>query len=113
MTIYTGHIVEAASFLQEAVEDVGDLEAAGQHDLAVIQKASQGLKDAVDAAVGSLDPQIGSDGAGGLATAVSGAFAPDTATMVQDQLANLVQQAALVDLRGYAGRVLINIKQAG
>jgi hypothetical protein len=113
MTIYTGHIVEAVTFLQEAVEDVGDLEAAGSYDLAVLRKASQTLRDATDVAIASLDPQIGSGGSGGLAEAVEGVFAPDLARIVGEQLASIEQQEKLVDLRGYAGRVLINIEQAG
>ncbi len=111
--IFAGHIVDAYNFLNELVTTVGDIEAAGDFDLAQLRKAARGLQQGVDDGIGALDPQIGSDGSGGLARVTAGVFPLDAQALIPAQLANLNQMDALLDIRGYAGRVLINVEQAG
>lgn len=113
MTIFAGHIVDTYNFLNELVTEVGDIDAAGSFDLAQLGKAARGLKEGVEVGIGSLDLKIGSDATGGLATAVAGAFPMTTGAMLLAQLADLNQMDILLDIRGYAGRVLINVEQAG
>lgn len=113
MTIYTGHIVAAATFLRELVDDIGDLEQASTGEIAELKKASRTLKGALSVAVTSADSQIGSDGAGGFALLVPGAFPLDVLPVITGQLANLEQMDVLLDTLGYAGRVLLNSEQAG
>ncbi len=110
--IYAGHLKKAANLIVGMLADVGNVETAQRWDLAQISKATQVLRAGCDEAIGQLDVQIGSQQGGGLGTAVSGSFAPAVAKMLVDQVANLQQQDQLVNLRGYTGRVLINITQA-
>lgn len=113
MTIYAGHIVEAATFLRDLVDEIGDLEQATGAQVAELQKAARTLKNGLSEAVVALDVEIGPEDTGGLSAAVSGAFAPDILPLVPAQLANLEQMDVLLDILGYAGRVLINAEQAG
>lgn len=105
--IYAGNIKAAATHLADLVDTIGDIEQAGRWDLAQIDKASRALVAGLDSGIKELDPQLG----GSIATA--GTDPQQAATELKAQLANLVQMEALLSLRGYAGRVLINVEQAG
>lgn len=105
--IYSGDIKTAAQFLADMVQTVGDIEQAGKFDLAQLDKAARALIDRLDAGVTELDAQIGG------AVAEAGGDPQVIATALVAQLADLEQMSALVDLRGYSGRVLINVEQAG
>lgn len=112
MTVYVGHIKDATTFLLGFVEELGDVDRATSREVAELQKAAHTLKGGLSAAVAELDPAIGG-GAVALDLAPAGAFPLDTAKTIQEQLADLEQMDLLLDTLGYAGRVLINAKQAG
>ncbi len=110
--IFAGHIKDAANLIVGMLEDVGDVETAQRWDLAQINRAAHVLRAGCDEAIGQLDLQIGSQHGGGLGTVVSGAPAQQSAVTLAAQVANLQQQDQLVNLRGYTGRVIINVEQA-
>ena len=113
MTVYTGDVTAALAFLQTTVNAAGDLHTTDALTRATLSRASSALAARLDDAAGILDPQISQTGAGGLATVTAGAFAPDTAAALLAQIGNLTQAAALHAMRGYAGRVMLNLAEAG
>ena len=110
MTVYAGDIVAKVSSLQAILSGVDDLVAAPASIRAAAVVSANALVGLIDAAILALDPQIAS---GGIATVASGTDPEKSITTLLALQANLNQARHLVDMRGYAGRVLINCKQAG
>lgn len=104
--IYAGYIKKAATFLVDMVRSIGDIEQAGRWDLAQLDKASRDLVASLDAGIEELDPQID----GEIVEAEVDAHKATAA--LAEQIANIEQMNVLLDLRGYAGCVLIAIRLA-
>lgn len=117
MTVYTGTVLAAYNYLNSIVLAAGtNIEAAPIATRLSLAAASKALVDGADAAIGTLDAQIASPGVSTLSVAVSGAFPLDIIAALATEQANFAQMSTLLDIRGYAGRILINaivgVKQA-
>ena len=109
MTVYTGTVLAAYNYLNTIVLATGtNIEAAPIATRLSLVAASKALVDGADAAIGTLDTLIATPGASTLSVAVSGAFPPDIITAITAEQANIAQMNTLLDIRGYAGRILIN-----
>jgi len=107
--IYVGHITAAIADIGAAIAAAGDLETADPRVLAPIAVAARSLADEVDAAINALDAEIAS----AAPLVAEGGFAPDMAAALMRVDGAIRQLVELHDVRGLAGRVLINLRLAG
>ncbi len=108
--IFVGHIKDAVSYLASLVTSTDDIEAATPEVQSTIHAAAKALVDALDPAIRQLDSSA--PFASGLAPIASGCFAPDAVAQLEALDADHGQLLALLDMRGFAGRVLTNVEQA-
>lgn len=113
MTVYVGDVIEGIATLQTIIEDLGALEGASQSGLLHAASSARTLTRAIDSAMASVDANIPSDDALGLAGGISGAFGPDMAAELVAQRDLVEQGVTLLDLRAYSGRVAINLGVRG
>lgn len=110
--IYVGDILASVDYTSKLVAATPDLDSADTATMTTLTEACRQLRTRLDAAILALDASIGSNVSGGLAMAVSGAFAPDVALMLLGQAASLEQLRLLVEMRGLVGRISLNVTQA-
>lgn len=109
--IYAGAITEAAKFLQSYANDLGDLDAAPRADVMQLGRAARTLIVGVQQGVIALEAEITASGT--LDGIESGTLPWDGISALQSLFADINQLDLLVNLRGYAGRVEINVRDAG
>jgi len=113
MTVYTGDIKAAISFLQSTVDATPDFEKLSATDAATLKLAAQQLQEQLSSAIATQDADTSPGGLSGAALAAPGAFPLDTAQALLSSIANSAQQSVLLSIQGYVGRVQINLGVAG
>lgn len=109
MTVYTGDIKSAITFLSTTVNAAGDLDRADAVTRATINKATQELQSALSAATATLDADASKGGLSGAPIATAGDFPPDIVTALGAAIANSTQMATLQNCIGYVGRVQLSL----
>jgi hypothetical protein len=102
-------VTQAVAALENAVAAVGTLQNAPQSALAPIGTAAATALAAIDAQVAEIEPTIDETAVGGLHV---GTPAPQLAQILVEQTQGIADLASLVTLRGYVGRIAMNIANA-
>jgi hypothetical protein len=113
MTVYTGDIKAAIGFLAAQIAATPDFDQLSATDKATLQLAAQQLQDRLSGAIAALDADTAPGGLSGPPLAPSGAFPLDTAAALLAAIANSEQQATLIALKGFTGRLQLNLGAAG
>jgi hypothetical protein len=102
-------VIQAAAALRTVVDNAGTLQNAPQSVLAPIGVAAATTLAAIDAQVAQIEPTIDETAVGGLHV---GTPAPQLAQILVTQAQGIADLASLQTLRGYVGRIAVNIANA-
>lgn len=109
MTVYTGDIKSAITFLSTTVTAAGDLDTADATTRATIKKATETLKGAIQTAIATLDADTSAGGLSGAPIANGGDFPIDIASRLMSAIANSEQMSVLLLALGYVGRIQLSL----
>lgn len=114
MTVYVGDIkqgvMDAAALIEQAKATHGALEQAPSHALVGLRDDITRLSQRIDVAIVDIDGQVELAMDALLDTA---RHPTETVALLRGLDADLAQMETLVDLRGYAGRVLLHLAIGG
>ena len=111
MTVYTGDINAALTFLTTTVAAVPNLAQTDVTTRATLRVAASSLSARLAEAITLLDGQITPGGLSGPDYALSGSFPINSVAGLTASISNCEQMARLLDMAGYAGRLSLNLSE--